>query len=60
MNKERLAAAAPALLEALKKDVQRIEQLCSTVNVLAGFRKVRTEDFTEGARAAITGAKEET
>jgi chorismate-pyruvate lyase len=33
------------LKKALAKANQHIEQLCSTVNTLAGFRKVRLEDF---------------
>ena len=31
----------------IDKTVNQIEQLCKIVNDLAGFRKVRVEDFTE-------------
>lgn len=48
-----LAVDKRALLRVLRRAEQRIEQLCSTVNTLAGFRKVRVADFAEEVRAAI-------
>jgi hypothetical protein len=40
------------LKKALAKANQHIEQLCSTVNTLAGFRKVRVEDFRVNLESA--------
>lgn len=52
-------AASHELLRALKKSAQNIEQLCGIVNTLAGFRKVRAEDFGELAYKAIEKAEGE-
>lgn len=55
-NQAKLIAAAPDMAEALRLAEQRIEQLCSTVNTLAKFRKVRAADFAEEIRAALAKA----
>lgn len=51
-------AASEAALLALKKDIQKIEQLCGMVNdfsrKLGLGRKVRSEDWSDTAAAAIT------
>lgn len=51
-----LIAAAPELLEALKDAKNKINQLCSTINVLCPG-KVHAVDFTELLNAAITKAE---
>jgi hypothetical protein len=48
-----LVAAAPKMLQALEKSAQNIKQLCDMVNTLAGFKKVRVEDFDEQAQELI-------
>jgi hypothetical protein len=54
-----IVAASPKMLDALHKAEQRIEQLCDIVNTLAGFRKVRADDFAEEIREAIRKATEQ-
>jgi len=57
-----LLAAAPELLEALEKQIELTETLCGTINsfawklgiMKAGKKKVREEDWTEKARAALS------
>lgn len=47
----------PDMLAVLKIADQRIAELCATVNTLAGFRKVRVDDYAEEIRAAIAKAE---
>ena len=46
-----------ALIKALEKSAQRIDQLCSTVNILSNHlglgNKVRADDFNDVAREAL-------
>jgi hypothetical protein len=57
----RLIAAAPALLGALVKSEQRINQLCDLVNTLSNKLglgdKVRKEHYNDLANAAMAKAK---
>jgi len=53
----RMIAAAPQMLDALKRADQNIKFLCDMVRVLSGNpRKVRHEDFAEEVLAAIRAA----
>ena len=54
-----LMSLAPEMLEALVKAGHAIEQLCNTVNTLAGRRKVRTADFNDYILALIARTKED-
>lgn len=53
----KIASREQALIKALKKDIDRIEQLCHTVNTLShqlGLgQKVVAEHFTDNALQAI-------
>lgn len=49
----KLLENAPELRDALKTADQRITELCAMVNTLAGFRKVRAEDYAEEIRSAL-------
>jgi hypothetical protein len=55
-------AAAPTMLRACKKDVERIEHLCGMVNDLAAKlgigKKVNAEDWTDMALEAIALAED--
>jgi len=56
----RVREAAEDMLKALRLAKRRIEQLCSLANTLAGFQKVRAEDWAEPITAAIAKAEGKT
>lgn len=62
-ERDALREQARELAEALQKSEQRIEQLCSTCNTLSNHaglgNKVRSDDFTDIARAALAKYKGE-